>query len=92
MVQTSHKLNVCCMYQACAYVCVYMSICMLRGHACNCMLSLKFTSKSFCCSYIDAIMSDKVLIAYGTQSGAQYNNYVVSNSKDHFALYYVASH
>ena len=81
------------------YVCVYMSICMLQGHACNCVLSQKFTSKSFYCSCIDAIMSGKVLIAYSAPSSAQYtnvlytyNNYIVSNSKGHFALYCVASH
>ena len=100
-VQTSHKLNACCVYHACAYVCVYMSICVLRGHVCNRVLSHKFTNRSFCCSYIDTIMSGKVLIAYGTSSGAQYtnvlytyNNYIVSNSKlkGYFALYYLASH
>ena len=44
-------------------------------------------------------MSGKVLISYSAPSGAQYtnvlytyNNYIVSNSKGHFVLYYVASH
>ena len=35
MVQTSHKVNACCVYHVHTYVCVYMSICVLRGHACN---------------------------------------------------------
>ena len=49
-------------------------------------------SVAYVCSYIDAIMSGKVLIAYG----AQYTNvpyvYIISNSKGHFVLYYLASH
>ena len=52
-VQTGQKLNVCCVYHACAGVCMYTCFCVLRVHSCDCVLYHLITCEHFCYTSVD---------------------------------------